>query len=70
MTSKQSKIIKVINYLEILSYFLVGLILIDAFIYRFKFMSSYQFQYFISPFIWLLFISLPFLKNFLKKHYK
>lgn len=70
MTSKEYKnFIKLLTSLEIISYFLVGLILIDAFIYRFEFMSSYQFQYFVSPFIWLFFIILPFIKNYFKKRY-
>ena len=70
MTTKQKKLIKFLSFLEIISYFLIGLLITDAYIYRFKFMSSYQFQFFIAPFIWLSAILFPLIKTSLNKQYK
>ena len=64
------KYIKLINILLFLNIFLIILLVIDAYIYKISFMSSYKFQYFVTPFIWGSFLILFSIKEYLQKKIK
>lgn len=67
MSKNYKKLINLINLFLIIDIFLIILLFIDAYIYRFSFMSSYQFQYFVVPLIWGSFIVLFLIKDYLIK---